>query len=101
MNFDGYCNKIESILNLWKSRGLTLIGKINIVKCLILPLPKLLYKLSVLPTDVYPPFLKFFDKISYGFIWGSRWERISRINVAGSIESGGVKMIYLPYFIVY
>jgi len=66
MNFDGYCNKIESILNLWKSRRLNLIAKINIIKCLILP--KHLYKLSVFPTDVYPPFLKILNKIICGLI---------------------------------
>ena len=41
LNFDGYCPKLQTILNLWKSRGLTLLGKITILKCLIFP--KLLF----------------------------------------------------------
>jgi len=56
LNFHRYCEKLASKLNLWKSRGLTLLEKITLLKTLILS--KLFYKLSLLPTDIYPPFFK-------------------------------------------
>jgi len=56
LNFDGYCHKLESILNLWKGRDLSLIGKITILKCLVFQ--KLIYNLPILPSEVFPPFLK-------------------------------------------
>ena len=48
LNFDRYCPKLQTtgILNLWKSRGLTLLGKITILKSLIFP--KLMFKLFMI-----------------------------------------------------
>ena len=56
LNLENYCDKLAPKLNLWKIRGLTLLGKITILKSLILP--KLDYKLSMLPTEIHPPFIK-------------------------------------------
>jgi len=98
LNFDGYCDKLASKLNLWKSKGLTVLGKIAILKTLVLP--KLTCKLSLLPTDLYPPFLKSLNQLIYGFIWNCKWERISRINLARNIDSGGAKMLHMPSFIL-
>ena len=97
LNFDGYCPKLQTILNLWKSRGLTLLGKITILKCLVFP--KLLFKLSMIPSHIFPPFLRSLNQIVYSFIWGSKWERISRVNLTSSVELGGANMLHLPAFI--
>jgi len=59
----------------------------------------LAYKFSLLPIDIYLPFLKTLNRIIYNFIWGSNWERKSRVNLALSIEEDGAKMLYLPFFI--
>ena len=69
-NLNGYCNKLAPKLNFWRARGLTLPGKITILKSLILP--KLYYKLSMLPTKIYPPSIKRLNSFIYGFIWGSK-----------------------------
>ena len=53
----------------------------------------------MLPTEVNSPFMKSLNKIIYGFIWGSKWERIGTINLAGNIEVGGAKMLCLPFFL--
>ena len=34
-----------------------------------------------------------------GFIWGSKWERTSRLNLACSVEIGGAKMLHLPFIV--
>ena len=45
----------------------------------------------MLPTEVNPQFIKVLNKIIYGFIWGSKWERFGKINHAGNIEVRGAK----------
>jgi len=56
--------------------------------------------MSLFPTDVHPPFFKSLNQLIYGFIWNSKWERISRINLSGSIDSGEAKMLHMPSFIL-
>ena len=36
----------------------------------------------------------------YGFIWVSKLERISRLNLACSVEMSGAKMLRLPFFVL-
>ena len=54
----------------------------------------------MLPTEIHPPFIKRLNALIYGFIWGSKWERISRLNLACSVEMGGAKMLHLPFFVL-
>ena len=75
LNLENYCDKLVPKLNLWRTKGLILLGKITSLKSLILP--KLYDKLSMLPTEIHPPFMKYLNALVYGFIWGSKWERIS------------------------
>ena len=98
LNLESYCDKLAPKLNLWKTRGLSLLGKITILKSLILP--KLYYELFMLPTEIHSPFIKQLNALIYGFIWGSKWERISRLNLACSVEMGGAKMLHLPFFVL-
>ena len=74
LNLNSYCNKLAPKLNLRKTRGLTLLGKITILKSLILL--KLYHKLSLLPTEIFPSFLKGLTALLCGFIWGSEWNAI-------------------------
>ena len=68
LNPENYSDKLAPKLNLWKTRGLTLLGKITILKSLILP--KLYCKLSMLLTEIYSSFIKHLNALSYGFTWG-------------------------------
>ena len=81
-----------------QTRGLTLLGKVTILKSRILT--TLYYKLSIWPIEIHPPFVKHLNALIYGFIWGSKWERISRLNLACSEEMGGAKMLHLPFFVL-
>ena len=69
----------------------------TILKCFIFP--KLLFKLSMIPSHIFPPFLRSLNQIVYSFIWGSKCERISRVNLTSSVELGGANMLHLPAFI--
>ena len=55
-NFLPILNEMKSILNIWTSRGLTLLGKITIIKSMVIP--KLVYKVSNLPVILPDSFIK-------------------------------------------
>jgi len=64
-NFDSVLKSIKKVLNMWKWRGLTLIGRIQIVKSFAIP--KILSKASLIP--VSSEFIKEVNKELYSFIW--------------------------------
>ena len=77
------------MLNMWKWRGLTLIGKIKIVKSLIIP--KILSKVAVISvTDDLIQEIK--KKLTYCFIWKGT-DIIKRSALINAIEDGGIKML--------
>ena len=49
LNLVPLLNKMKNILSLWSSRNLTLMGKITIVKSLIIPRTGMIHKTSILP----------------------------------------------------
>ena len=54
----------------------------------------------MLPTEIHPPFIKRLYALIHGFIWDSKWEHISRLNLACSVKMGGAKMLHLPFFVL-
>ena len=64
-NFDFIFKSIQEMLNMWKWRGLTLIGKIEIVKSLIIP--KFLSKAALI--SVTDDLVQEINKLVYRFIW--------------------------------
>ena len=88
LNFDKKLEDLEKILNSWKRRKLTLLGKINIVKSL--GLSKLIYNASVLP--VPENFSKRVDKTILDFIWDNKPHKIKTKTLIGDRNVGGLKM---------
>ena len=71
---------------MWKWRGLTLLGKIQIVKTFIIP--KFLSKAALI--SVSNDLIKEINKLIYGFIWKGKIKRYALIN---DIDNGGLKML--------
>ena len=90
-NFASTIHNLQSTLNLWLVRGLTLLGKITVLKTLIIP--KLIHKASYLPIQLPEKFVKQLNRVLFTFIWGSKWEKIGRSQRCCSIEEGAAKMI--------
>ena len=69
-NFKQRLKKIRNALNLWKSRGLSIHGKVNIIKAILLP--KLIYPSSVIstPSEVIKEFIQ-----QFSFPFFMEWER--------------------------
>ena len=76
-----------NILNIWHCRGLTLKGKVTVLKSLALP--QLQYPMSVLP--VPETVVQMVDHMITDFIWSKRKPKIKRDVLIQSIEKGGLK----------
>ena len=85
--------KIQSILNMWSTRQLTLIGKITIINTLVLSL--LMYPITALPT---PPdnFYARLKGVLMSFLWNDKPPKIKYDKLIQSYENGGLKLIHLP-----
>ena len=81
--------KIESILNSWSARRLTLLGKITIIKSLAVL--QIVYLLSALPTA--QEILQKINSLLYNFLWGSKSKKIKRTEMINEYDKGGLKMI--------
>ena len=78
---------IKSQIRLWSWRGLSLFGKVTIIKSLLLP--KVLYISSILPSPL--EFIKALQSIIYNFLWKGP-DKIARTAVINDVEFGGLKV---------
>ena len=91
MNWDNKLIKIQSIMNMWKMRNLTLYGKIVIIKSLVIS--QIVYAATVI--HVPEMLARKLEKMIYTFIWGAKREKIKRTVCINSAEEGGLNMIDL------
>ena len=93
-NFMEKIIKLESILNSWAARRLTLLGKITIIKSLAVS--QIVYLLSALPCP--QGILQKINSLLYDFLWGSKSEKIKRTEMINEYDKGGLKMIDIHSF---
>ncbi len=87
-NWMSKINKLKNAIHVWKSRKLTLYGKITVLKCL--GISKLVYNFSVLPVN--NDIIKEINKIVYDFVW-NKTDRIKRRTLINTYENGGMRML--------
>ena len=83
-------NKVLNIKKLWEKRNLTVIGRITVVKSLLVPCFNYYIKSLPLPTA------EFIDKVNamlFRFVWNDKPDRISRRQLIQDSGDGGLKMI--------
>ena len=85
--------KIESILNAWSKRNLTLFGSVTIIKSLAIS--KIVF--SVQNTYMPPDITVKIEKVLYSFLWKNR-ERIKRKNLIRKVKNGGINMFDVESF---
>ena len=87
-NFKQRLKKIANLINLWRSRGLSIHGKVNIIKAILLP--KMIYPSSFLstPTTV----IKEFNSLVFNFLWNGK-DKVTRRSTYAPYDFGGLKMI--------
>ena len=89
LNFNERIGNMKKQLDIWRSRNLSLKGKIIILKTLILPQILFLFNLIYVPKSV----LDQIDKLFFSFLWNSKPSKVKRSTIIGSITSGGLKMV--------
>ena len=86
-NFTAVIEKIEKVLNIWKSRSLTLLGKIVIFKTL--GISKIVYisQMSSVPDRI----LAQLEIVHKEFIWGGKKSKIKHSTLISDYSCGGLR----------
>ena len=77
---------MNTITNIWRSRHLSLKGKITIIKTLIVPQIHFLFAMICIPENS----LQNIDKILFDFLWSSKPAKIKRNTIIAPVEEGGL-----------
>ena len=95
LNFTPKLSRVKHLLQLWSSRDLTPIGKIQIIKAFAIS--QIVYLLLVLPN---PPksFFEELNSIFFKFIWCNKPDKVKRNVMYNNISSGGLNMINMDVF---
>ena len=80
--------KMEKLLQRWQERILTLLGKITIIKSLVLPI----ISYSATNCETPPWVIKEVTSLFYKFLWNSS-DKVKRASIIGKINQGGLNMI--------
>ena len=95
---DNYATKIqqvEKIINIWYKRSLSPVGKITVIKTLIVPVFNLLFMSLPNPDQVV---INTINEILYDFLWNKK-AKIKKAIIVKQYFEGGLKMVNLQAFI--
>ena len=93
-NFIERLDSIKKLINIWSARGLSIYGKVTIIKSFLIP--KYIYVCSILPTP--KELLKELNKILFKFLCKGV-DKVTRASVINEYEEGGLKMVDLEYMV--
>ena len=96
INYDPYLKRMKGLIQQWNKRNLTPIGKITVVKSLILPV---LNQLFISLPNPSSEIIKMIEDMLYSFIWKSPLSRVRKEVVQKEYEDGGLKMVNVKNFI--
>ena len=88
LNFRNTLKSLKKTINLWKWRGLSLLGRIQIIKTFAIP--KFMFRASVLP--ISKDLIKEADSLFYYFIWNGK-DKVKRNVMMSEAEKGGLNML--------
>ena len=91
-NWQSKLNKLETNLNLWKSRSLSFVGKALIIN--VLGASKFWFLARVLPTPEWV--ISRFKTLVFSFLWNSKIETVSRQTLSAPVKEGGLGIINFP-----
>ena len=94
-NYNNCLQSIVNLLNNWKWRPLSVIGRITVVKTLALS--KLVHLFMSLPNPSNN-FFKQLETIIFNFIWNGKKDKIKRKIIINELEEGGLNMTHLMSF---
>ena len=88
-NYDKCMTSMKKLISIWEKRNLTVLGRVVVIKSLVLP--KLSYVAQMLPNPG-KEYVKEVDDILYKYTWNNKPDRIKRSQFIQNYENGGVKM---------
>ena len=80
---------MQTLVNIWKPRNLSLKGKITIIKTLILPQIQFFFSMIYIPEES----LKTIDDLLFNYLWDNKTAKIKRTTIIDTIENGGLDMV--------
>eukprot|EP00105_Crassostrea_gigas_P040116 XP_019924264.1 PREDICTED: uncharacterized protein LOC109619185 [Crassostrea gigas] len=89
--------KIKSMIQHWNRRILTPIGRVTVVKSLIIP--KINHLFISLPTPRRETILSL-NKDIFEFVWNAKCDKIKRSVITQDYQQGGLKMLEMNKFIM-
>ena len=96
LNFQTKILAIEKEINQWSKRNLTPLGRITVVKTLLLP--KLTHILISLPKP-NDRLIKTLETSFFRYIWCGKKDKIKRSTMVQDYKNGGCKMIHIDSYI--
>ena len=95
-NYNSKLTEMKSLIKTWSKRNISVLGKITVVKSIILPKLTHLFISLPKPSD---KLMKELETILFTYIWGSATDKIARKQIIKNYSEGGLKMQNLDYFI--
>ena len=89
INYDEKFLEVKTLFNIWLQRNLTPLGRVAILKSLVLS--KLIHLWILLP-DPPDHYVKNLQKLCFQFVWGGKQDRISRNTITKSVKNGGLNV---------
>ena len=87
LNFESIKKFLRGLLKGWSWRGLTLLGKIQVIKSFAIP--KILYRVALISNK--KEFIKKINTLLYSFVWNGK-DKVKRTAFINPIDKGGLKM---------
>lgn len=93
LNYSDLIGKLKVMIDKWKLLPLSLIGRVNIIKMVVLP--KCMYLFQNIPIYLTASFFKLIDSIIIPFIWANKPCCICKVHLHKPTAEGGLG---LPFF---
>ena len=87
LNFESIEKSLRGLLKSWSWRGLTLLGKIQVIKSFAVP--KILYRVVLISNK--KEFIKKINTLLYSFVWKGK-DKVKRTAFINPIVKGGLKV---------
>ena len=88
-NWENKLEKMQRLLDNWRSRNLTLFGRVTIIKSLVLSQVVHLLMFNTVPLII----IKKINKMFFRFLWQTRAEKVRRCDVVKKCTNGGLNMV--------
>ena len=95
LNLEKLLEKINKLICSWSKRRLSIMGKIVIIKSLLLPNITYLASNMIIPKD----YLQKIKTKLYNFIWDGKRDRVKRDILSKNYEKGGLRMVDIEVYI--